>query len=117
LSNRGRQRPTIWALPSDTDWPQNDTTKVYTIVLFNDAGKTRKRDITGKTIFIVISRDFPYREDYTVNVSARITDPVNGEIKLTFPIAAVGRVGEFKMEVYESGTERNYSHHEDFNVV
>ena len=110
-------RPDIWTVPSTNTWTKGDKTTIYTLDIFNDEGLTQKRNLTGEQIFIIISTDFPYNEDWTVEITDKVTDAVNGHIESTFPANAVNRIGEFKVETYIDGTPRLYSHHIDFNLV
>jgi len=111
-------RPDIWVTPSHTDWQKGDKTTLYTLTIYDDETKTQPRNLTGEQIFIIISTDFPYNEDFTVEVTDKITDSLNGVLSSTFPKNAVNKTGEFKVEIYVlDGTTRLYSHHIDFNVV
>ncbi len=116
--DHNRIRPNIYVDSSSIDWTKRDTTTDYSVQLFSDIERKKPIDLTGGQIWMIISTDFPYKEEFLIEVTAKKTDDLNGRVQTKFALQEINKNGEFKIEFFTGSlTNRNYSHHIDFNVV
>ena len=66
----------------------------------------------------MVSNDYVGSAQWDSEAKFVITNIVRGHLSVRMPADAVSRTGEFKVEVYIfNGTNRQFAHHEDFEVV
>ena len=115
---RPSNRPSLWTKPDFVTWNQNDVTTSFTLTIYDNEEKTKHHNLIGEELWIVISNDYVGSAQWDSEAKFTITKAAKGEVSVRMPADAVSRIGEFKVEAYIfDGTNRLFTHHEDFDVI